>query len=653
MRMSYTRILIFVLLPAILAGAGILFPIWTIEFNSPTYGQKWAGISIHALNGIVGPVDQVNIINHYVGLGEIKPEEIGELRFLPFVYVGFVALVIASGLLRGRRASVVPWLLSFVLVVGMLGLIYVYISNFTHNIDPAAPIKIDRVPIPIIGNDEAGNFKLRASIGLGLYLPLIAALIQTPTLILLSLKAIQRTVKPVIHASITIFILLLLMQGFLAKANAEQVSYGSALQDLVDAVPLGGVLHLGSGTYYGPVKITKPITIEGEGYPIVDGRGEGDVVLVTANGVSILGLKIMNSNPDISRDSAGIKVTANNSRIFGNIIENTLFGVYLQGARYTLVEGNNMIGFSFKDINDKGHAVYLWYSFDATVKENNITSFKDGMQIDHSYDSRFEGNTITSSRYGVHLMYSANIKINGNIVAHNLVGMALMYSQDLEVIQNTVRENRGVAVSDGIFVRENGEAKIERNTIYGHMNGLVIESSPYPPTAEQMVANNMIAFNNVGLVADSNSGGIIQGNNFVENLEQVRVTGASTSRIRWSGNFWSDYRGLGDIAHVVENPLEDLMDDYPQLRVFAYSPAYMSLELFKKSLPAIPKVRAIDNSPSVKPSDNFQASVTLKGDNTWLFTALLLTFAPVTLILVAYRRPRVGGYRSYKPNKAV
>src|SRR3989304_1955729 len=178
MRMSYTRILIFVLLPAILAGAGILFPIWTIEFNSPTYGQKWAGISIHALNGIVGPVDQVNIINHYVGLGEIKPEEIGELRFLPFVYVGFVALVIASGLLRGRRASVVPWLLSFVLVVGMLGLIYVYISNFTHNIDPAAPIKVDRVPIPIIGNDEAGNFKLRASIGLGLYLPPLTALIQ-------------------------------------------------------------------------------------------------------------------------------------------------------------------------------------------------------------------------------------------------------------------------------------------------------------------------------------------------------------------------------------------------------------------------------------------------------------------------------------------
>jgi len=653
MRMSYTRILIFVLLPAILAGAGILFPIWTIEFNSPTYGQKWAGISIHALNGIVGPVDQVNIINHYVGLGEIKPEEIGELRFLPFVYVGFVALVIASGLLRGRRASVVPWLLSFVLVVGMLGLIYVYISNFTHNIDPAAPIKVDRVPIPIIGNDEAGNFKLRASIGLGLYLPLIAALIQTPTLILLSLKAIQRTVKPVIHASITIFILLLLMQGFLAKANAEQVSHGSALQDLVDAIPPGGVLHLRSGTYYGPVKITKPITIEGEGYPIVDGRGEGDVILVTANGVSILGLKIMNSNPDISRDSAGIKVTANNSRIFGNIIENTLFGVYLQGARYTLVEENNMIGFSFKDINDKGHAVYLWYSFDAIVKENNITSFKDGIQIDHSYNSRFEGNTITSSRYGVHLMYSANIKIAGNIVTHNLVGMALMYSQDLEVIQNTVRENRGVAVSDGIFVRENGVVKIEQNTIYGHMNGLVIESSPYPPTAEQMVTNNMIAFNNVGLVADSNSGGIIQGNNFVENLEQVRVTGALTSRIRWSGNFWSDYRGLGDIAHVVENPLEDLMDDYPQLRVFAYSPAYMSLELFKKSLPAIAKARAVDNSPSVKPSDNFQASVTLKGDNTWLFTALLLTFAPVTLILVAYRRPRVGGYRSYKPNKAV
>lgn len=659
MGMSYSKILIFIVIPVVLSGMGVLFPIWTLEFNAPTSGQKWVGISVHALDGIVGPIDQVNIINHYVGLGEIVPEEIIELRILPLVYVGFTILAIASGILRGRRASFIPWLFSLILIIGVLGSIYAFIYNFTNTIDPKAPIKIDNIPIPIVGTDQVGNFKLRASIGLGLYLPLISALIQTPTQIIARLKgarqkkhqeskakqSTQKQVKPIIRITVTILLILLWMYGFLGQAAAEQVSYDGALQQLIDAVPAGGVLHLKAGRYEGPVGITKSITIEGEGYPVVDGKGKGDVILVKADNVSIFGLKIMNSNPDISRDSAGVKVLGNNSRIVGNIIESTLFGVYLQGARNALVESNTITGFAHKDMNDKGHGVYLWYSFDVTVKNNEIKSFKDGIQIDHSYYSQIEGNTIIISRYGVHLMYSAGIKIIGNSVSRNLVGMALMYSQDLEVLGNTVKENKGVAVSDGIFVRENGDIRIERNAIYGHMNGLIIESSPYPPTAEQIVANNMIAFNFMGVIADSNSGGVFRGNNFIENLEQVSTTGSSVPRILWMGNFWSDYRGLGDITHRLENPLEDLMTDLPQLRVFAYSPAYFSLELFKKSLPAAPKVRATDESPSTKPSENFKSTVSLQGDYNWLFTALLLTFIPLTLIL-ATRRNRIGGYRS-------
>ncbi len=643
---KYARILIFLVIPTVLAGLGILFPMWTIEFNSPVYGQRWAGISVHALNGIVGPVDQVNIINHYVGLGEIKPEEVNEVRILPLVYVGFVALAIAAGILRDKRVSIIPWVLSLIIIVGVLGSIYAFIYTFAHTIDPTAPMKVDRIPIPIIGSDQAGNFKLRASIGLGLYLPLIATLIQTPTPIIARLRGVRQKAKPAIRVPIAILMIALLMQGFLAQVGAEQVSHDQVLQELVDAMPAGGVLHLRSGTYLGPVKITKPFTIEGDGYPIVDGRGEGNVILVTANDVSISGLRIVNSNPDISMDSAGIKVLGNNSRISGNIIENTLFGVYLQGARNALVERNTMAGFTFKDMNDKGHGVYLWYAFDAAVKDNGITGFKDGIQIDHSYTSRIEGNKITSSRYGMHLMYSEQLKIIGNVISENLVGMAIMYSQNLEVTDNTVKENKGLAISEGIVVRESGDISVERNTIYGHLNGLTLEYSPYPPRAVQIIRDNMIAFNYVGVVIDSNSGGLIQRNNFVENLEHVKITGASAPRVRWTGNFWSDYRGLGDVAYKIENPLQDITDDFPQLSVFAFSPAYLSLELMKKALPINARARAVDDAPMTKPSQTL-ASAGFQRDYAWLLTAALLTFAPILSILTILRRSSIGNHRSH------
>ncbi|MEM1946952.1 MAG: nitrous oxide reductase family maturation protein NosD [Candidatus Caldarchaeum sp.] len=440
--------------------------------------------------------------------------------------------------------------------------------------------------------------------------------------------------KPAVYAAVCLLALAAVVE---AIGGQQQACDNTLLQQMVDETPSGGVLIIEQGRYCGPIVIRKTMTLKGVGYPVIDGDYRSDVVVVEADNVTISGLKIINSNPDISMEAAGIKVKGDNSRITGNVVTNALFPVYLLKSRNTVVENNTLESFANKDINERGHGIYLWYTFNTSLINNRITNSKDGIYNEHAYNTTIKGNIITRSRYGMHLMYSYNYTIADNIVSHNLVGLALMFSYNLYVANNIVKENKGEAVSEGVFLRESGNVTVERNLIYGHVNGFVIEYSPYPPRMFQLIRNNTVAFNYIGVWIDGQSGGVMYANNFVENLQQIVVVGERNPSVTWTfegvGNYWSDYRGLGDVPHKVENPLEDIMDGFPQLRIFIFSPAYYALETMKKAFPFNPRVRAVDEKPLAKPSHSYTVNYTR--DNWWALTAALLTIISVFTVYVA------------------
>ena len=69
-------------------------PIWSISLDAPQYPE---GIGMYIyLDTIVGhnPHDLVNIngLNHYIGMKEIVPDSIPELKFMPFI-IGFMILL--------------------------------------------------------------------------------------------------------------------------------------------------------------------------------------------------------------------------------------------------------------------------------------------------------------------------------------------------------------------------------------------------------------------------------------------------------------------------------------------------------------------------------------------------------------------------------
>ena len=151
------------LIAAILPLINFVQPLWLIDLSAPQYPE---GIGLHIwINEITGahPHDltNINMLNHYIGMKEIIPESIPELKILPYVILFFSV----TGLLIFFKAS---WKLSLLWailfsIVGLIGLydFYLWEYDFGHNLDPKAAIKIPGMTYqpPLLGTKQLLNMK--------------------------------------------------------------------------------------------------------------------------------------------------------------------------------------------------------------------------------------------------------------------------------------------------------------------------------------------------------------------------------------------------------------------------------------------------------------------------------------------------------------
>jgi copper chaperone NosL len=121
------------------------FPLWYITLEAPQYP---GGLDMYIwINQITGTdeftLQNVNILNHYIGMQAIHPDSFVELKVMPYV----VAFLIASGLLvlLIKNKKVLAAWTSLLLIAGTVGLIdfYIWQQAFGNNLDPQAPIKIE------------------------------------------------------------------------------------------------------------------------------------------------------------------------------------------------------------------------------------------------------------------------------------------------------------------------------------------------------------------------------------------------------------------------------------------------------------------------------------------------------------------------------
>lgn len=168
-------------------GLLFFFPLWKITLEAPQYP---GGISLYIwINQISGQepstLQNINILNHYIGMQAIVPESIPELRYFPVIVAG---LMLAGAVVTAlnRRGWYLGWFV-LLLLLSAAGIydFYRWEYNYGHQLSPQAPIKVPGMSYqpPLLGSKELLNFtatSLPAAggllLGLGLVLAFLAFL---------------------------------------------------------------------------------------------------------------------------------------------------------------------------------------------------------------------------------------------------------------------------------------------------------------------------------------------------------------------------------------------------------------------------------------------------------------------------------------------
>ncbi len=139
-------------------------PLWTVSLAAPQYPEGLGmRIWLDAITGIKpNDLDNINNLNHYIGMKRIEPDAIPELRFMPAVVGGLIALGVAAAA-AGRRRLTRLWVGAFA-VLALVGLVdfYRWEYDYGHNLDlENAIIKIPGMSYqpPLIGTKQLLNFR--------------------------------------------------------------------------------------------------------------------------------------------------------------------------------------------------------------------------------------------------------------------------------------------------------------------------------------------------------------------------------------------------------------------------------------------------------------------------------------------------------------
>ena len=171
----------------ILALAGLMLvvmyvaPLWRIELEAPQYPE---GLGLHIMIDDIQGISEfdlmkINQLNHYIGMQEIVPEAIPELRIMPWLILGLILLALVAAR-TGSRTLFTIWVGAFMLIL-LVGLVdfWLWEYDYGHNLDlDNAAIKVPGMSYqpPLIGSKQLLNFRATSWPALGGWIAVLSCL---------------------------------------------------------------------------------------------------------------------------------------------------------------------------------------------------------------------------------------------------------------------------------------------------------------------------------------------------------------------------------------------------------------------------------------------------------------------------------------------
>ena len=181
------RARLIVLAAGFLLIVALFFPVWEITMFAQMFPEGIRmSIFAHKLVGGNSGADLqgINILNHYIGMREIRAQDFPEMKFIPFALGLFFLLGLRTAVF-GRVHQVVDSLVLFT-YFGLFSLaaFYYRMHTFGHGLSPEAAIKVAPFTPPVFGHQHIANFDVYSYPGPGTYLLSAYALVLAGVLIL-------------------------------------------------------------------------------------------------------------------------------------------------------------------------------------------------------------------------------------------------------------------------------------------------------------------------------------------------------------------------------------------------------------------------------------------------------------------------------------
>lgn len=369
-----------------------------------------------------------------------------------------------------------------------------------------------------------------------------------------------------------------------------EVAPGSDVNAAIAGLPAGSTVQLLPGEHKGPVLIDRALTLLGPARIV--GGGQGSVVLIGAADVTLRNLEITGSGVDATAGDAGVVVGADRARIEEVRIVHTFLGVDLRRSNHSIIRGCSIEGREDGPIGTHGDGIRLWESDHNEIVGNHLDHVRD-MVAWYSEHNTFTDNLVEGSRYGAHLMHAEGTHLERNRFIDDVVGIFVMYSRDVVITDNLVIGADGAA-GMGIGVKESDALTVTNNRLLASTVGIYVDSAPNRPDSFALFANNLIAYDHMGLRFNGvRAGARFEGNNLHENHIQVAVSGGGQAgAATFTGNRWSDYTGYdldgdgaGDLPYAPRSLARSVVDRRPAAAFFDGTPAAMLLDLLAAAFP--------------------------------------------------------------------
>lgn len=152
-------------------------PIWEARLTAPQYPQ---GLSLTAsATGVTGDIEEVNDLNHYVGMQAFETSDAPEMAlWTPVIVLGLACVALAVTMphhLVGRLAKLGLWMIP----IGALIDVQYRLYQYGHGVQHDAPIRLDPFTPLVIGPTKVLNFTTWAYPGLAIWCLVAAAVLVT------------------------------------------------------------------------------------------------------------------------------------------------------------------------------------------------------------------------------------------------------------------------------------------------------------------------------------------------------------------------------------------------------------------------------------------------------------------------------------------